>query len=254
MARQLAANKVHVYVSQGGRDTNAGATPATAFATLSGAYQNLKQAWDHQGFDPVVHIGDGVYNDFVLAAGPLVGAIQLIFEGNAADHGAVKIMAPPSQFAFSARDLGVMTIKSATLASTLGGGGVSASQFGVVDYGDVVFDSCPGGTHVFSSTSGSVNQIGIYGVSAGAANHLFVAAFGLITLDSSTPVAIANTPAFDVFARNHGGLINIGGPITYNGGCTGQKHFLLAPGVVYINGTVFPGDAAGFIAPGAYIY
>lgn len=160
MARIEVTTPITRYLDPAGDNNNDGLTAATAWRTREFAWATMQGSVDLCGPAAQVKFSmkDGAeFTDEAAFSGPFVGqrnADQVIFEGNPSNAWNVKVSTHGNAFfAFERASFGVrgVRLKSAT------GGLLVSMMYSKINYGKIVFDSCPG-TYVVASKNGNTSN------------------------------------------------------------------------------------------------
>ncbi len=271
VVRQVLTADTTYYVATTGSNITGDGSSGTPWATPTYAYEWVAQNIDMGGYNVVVSIADGTYQQSVGINGvsgviavtrALTGASGsnqgIAFVGNLTTPSSVVFnctggnglwCSPPGPF---------ISIQGVKFSST-----DSAGCNGIHTFSAVYFDTCDfgtmtGGTHINCNENGYVLCQGPYTISGSALSHIF-AESGLVDLDAGTAITLTGTPSFsDGFfvTIDGGGIVN--NISIVSGTATGPKYSLgydISGIVVYQGGWLQsngsePGDSAGIVAGG----
>jgi hypothetical protein len=262
--RALATSLITYFVRTDGNDSNTGLTnnAAGAFLTIDRAQTALKSI-DHNGFTPVIQIGDGTFAETPVL-GALVGTESAVLRGNGNTTILSSNTSHPSALGgvvscyqngtkWSVENMRLQLTNSALNRSLL------FLLNGFMEYSGIDFGQGSANYgQIWVVEGGIVLATGDYSISAGGRSHFYGNNTGIIRAQGRT-ITITNTPAFSTaFA-----LADFGGKIvstgcTFTGTATGSRYRAeTASQIITVGGAnYFPGNSAGFVDSagfGAYI-
>lgn len=247
------------YVSPSGNDANDGLTTGTAWASITHAYNYIRDRIDLNGFQASIQLADGTHPGASLAY-PCVGPAPII-QGNAADPTRV-VVNNPNGPAIGAVD-GAMVVVTQLTVSAGGpagdygavGSGLLASQGGAIVFRNMNFGVCSL-AHIdcrFGGllTVGAPNQI--YTIRGGAMIH--VLNYGGYVAIADAAISLGGTPNFSQsFASVAGGGSELDAwGCQFTGAATGVRYLVSRNASCLVNGAgpnYFPGNQAGTTATG----
>ena len=241
------------YVSPAGNDANDGLTQGTAWASITHAYNYIRDRIDLNGFQATIQLADGIHASASLGF-PCIGPAPII-QGDVAD---------PSRVTVNGVGIPALTVGGGATVVCLDftvtatgpegdygavGAGLAAGSGGTIIHRNMNFGACTT-AHMFASSGGgiTVGQTGVlYNILGAAETHLY-AAGGFIGI-ADARISIAGTPNFPFgFAYgSQGGLMHAWGA-TFTGGASGPRFQVTTNGIINTanaGANYFPGDAAG---------
>lgn len=246
-----------LYVATTGSDSNDGLTVGTPFLTVN---KGLSEAAKYISFGitVTVQVADGTYST------PLIRIPRLLTTGQA--NGALILQGNPTTPAncvLSAQAaIGSLLFADGPLNAAITGfrlvGNATTYAIDARSYARVAFSAIEFSTgftiHLLAGEPSTITAAGNYSISGGAASHVYAANNGFVNLAGRT-VTVSGSPAWSSsFVDINRGAVLQAQSMTFSGtASTGQRYFIWANGVVYINSvstTYFPGSIAGVIQTG----
>lgn len=245
------------YVSNGGLDSNDGATAGTAWLTLQHAWDTIVGHYNLNGYRATINVAAGVYaplNAQGSAAGNTHGAAGIIINGAGATTTGV---VGTNAHAVNAAQGALLTVQNlrfnatGPLASNAGCGLIAGSG-AVIAFANVDFIQCEV-AHAYAQSQGSIYIGGAYSISGGSNIHLAVGPGSALATTAPSVVTINGTLPINVFALvAQAGQMTVPG-MTFVGATTGIKYQASLNGVINTqSGNIgyFPGDQPGTTATG----
>jgi hypothetical protein len=248
------------YVATNGSDNNNGASPSTPFASLTAAYNYVRDRIDGNGFPITIKMADGTYAAAVLQY-PVVGASVRIV-GDVNDNTKVVISNPNGPALMVLQNASVIfdsilvrAVGAGSADYTQGGCGIIASASAYVNYTNICFDQCQL-FHLYADYNSGLAPTGAgqpLTIIGGGAAHMY-ASNGSAIEGSDANYDILNNPlftsAFAIATMNS----NLGFHNTsFVGTARGSRYAASMNSVINtVTGNVnfLPGDAAGTVASG----
>jgi len=246
------------YVSPSGNDANNGLTTGTAWASITHAYNYIRDRIDLNGFQATVQLADGIYSSGVCSF-PCVGPAVKI-QGNLADASKVVVNGVGVPAILTEAGAQIQCFNFTVTATGPAGdyGAVGAGLFAGAACG-IVFENMRFGAcslaHIFSNPSGviTVGRVGVlYDIVGAAPTHLYSS--GGFCGIADAHISIAGVPSFTSgFAYiGQAGLVH-GWNCTFTGTATGPRYNVWGNGIIQTNAAgpnYFPGNSAGVASTG----
>jgi hypothetical protein len=259
LTRTRLAGPLDLYVSTTGSDTNNGLSPTQAFASVTAAYNDIRDRYDLNGYQATIHVADGSYGPQYCANAIVGPPVNIIGNATTPDN----VLFNNANGATFIVNLGA-TVNLQGFKLTSGGAlgdyynqpcGLVVNQAAVCTFHNLDFGVCAQ-AHMMSTAGGVLSVPGqgySYTVSGNAPVHLSAWLAGYIAIADSH-ITIVNNPAFSTaFAHMNAGGVLAGWNCTFTGTATGPKHLADTNGVILTNtGNVnyFPGSVAGTVSTG----
>lgn len=243
-SRTALTNDTNFYIATTGSDTNDGRSSMTPWLTWQHAASTIENSLDLNGFNATVNIADGAYAAGMELSGGLLGAGNLIFQGNTTTPANVTLTTTDD--CIYVHNSSQLTLKGCTLSSSAGSA-LTVGQNAILSFESVVFGTCAE-SHINEVGLSQVSSTGDYSITGGAKKH-----FSLIENSNfnggTSIVTITGTPAFTTdfcFADSSSSVV--AGGMTFTGSATGKRFDVLFCANVNVDGNginFFPGDAPG---------
>lgn len=249
------------YVSPAGNDANDGLTQGTAWASITHAYNYIRDRLDLNGYQSTIQLADGTYASATFQF-PCIGPAPII-QGDLADptRAIVNGVSVPAITATAGAQVIVQdfTVTATGPAGDYGaiGAGLLASGGGVIIMrSGMNFGACST-AHVAAYGSGVISCAGtgvVYTISGSAPQHVLIDS-GLVSIaDANISIAPGvNFSTAYVYATN--GASNMDGwGCTWTGTATGLRYNVTNNATVHGNGpNYFPGNQAGVTSNGGIL-
>lgn len=253
LTRQRLTAPITFYVSPAGNDANDGLTQGTAFASITHAYNYIRDRIDLNGFQSYIQLADGLYSTGVCQF-PCIGPAPVI-QGDLADASKVTVNGV-SNPAIVAAGGAVIYVKNFTVTATGPGGDYGAIGAGLyagaatIIHQNMNFGACTD-SHIFAQSSGGITvgqTNALYNIVGGALRHVYSGSGGYVAF-ADAHINLAGTPAFSesFVTATRGGSVDCWGAV-FTGGATGTRYLVTANGIIDTGGggpNYFPGNAAG---------
>lgn len=246
------------YVSPAGDDTNDGLTQGTAWASITHAYNYIRDRVDLNGFQATIQLADGTYSS-AYCQFACVGPAPLIL-GNTADASRVTVNGVGVP-AIAAGTGAIIQCHNFTVTASGTGGdygavgaGLLGNSGGIIYHESMNFGACSTG-HIMAAPGGSVGPIRtgvLWNIVGAAPSHLL--SWGGDVGCADAVISISGTPNFS------GGFCNIQNSgrteawnCQFTGSATGPRYSVTGNGIISTGNAgpnYFPGDAAGTFATG----
>lgn len=251
--RKILTQNTSFYVdSTNGLDSNDGLTPQTPWEHIQYACNFMVSNIDFAGFSTIIQLADGIYVESVQAVGSVIGSVQFQILGNLNNPENVIWKSNAGTAAIESRDRACVTVRGVKfIANENGSRAFRASQFGILDFGNVEFGAYPGGVHVEAYQTGSINIIAPYKVSGSAILHLQLSGNSMICLGGQT-VTFTSPVKFDSFVDvTYGSYLWAAETAHYVGSpVMAQKYRVHTNSIVNSYQTIFPGNLPGSVTLG----
>jgi hypothetical protein len=242
------------YVSPAGNDASDGLTQATAWASITHAYNYIRDRIDLNGFQSTIQLMDGTYASATLQFA-CVGPAPLI-QGNTGDPTRVIVngVSGPAIAATAGAQVvcSDFTVEATGPQGDYGavGSGLLASTGGlIIIRSGMNFGACSY-SHIAAYAGGNISAAGsgvVYTIAGSAPQHVLIDSGGVSIADAN--ISIAAGVAFSsgyVYALNGASTMD-GWGCVWTGTATGPRYSIHYNAVVHGNGgaNYFPGNAAG---------
>lgn len=247
-----------LFVSLTGSDSaNNGLSIGSPFATIQHAYTVLQSTYDLNGKQVTIQLANGTYtNNLLFAEGLITGQIgPIILNGNSGSPSSVILNST------LANGVCVGSVEGAFIsvqglqvqASGSNGLGLSATNFGRIDFGNLVFAACAL-AQISANAQGLIYVTANYTISGNSPQHVLSVNASVINLDGAT-ITLTGTPAFSgAFASaTITATINFNGANVFSGSATGPRYNAAMNGAIWTVGqgaTFLPGNAVGTLTTG----
>jgi hypothetical protein len=231
------------------------ATGTGAFATIQNAVNVIFDEIDCNGNAPTIQTENGTFTEAVSVRGYPVGYLELFITGNPTNPSSVAWQVAPLNSNLSCRDGGTITLNGFTMLSTgTASNALQASQFGVIDFSNIIFQNYSSGTHISAYESGNFNAVGNYTVTGNANQHIFIQGNSNVII-ANVVTAINSNPTMTQWLLIEGPGYFQGNGLSFTGvgagsGTTALKYNISLNGVALTGGVTLPGSTAGVTATG----
>lgn len=252
--RELVTAAQTYYVRTDGSDSNTGLVNSAggAFLTIQKAV-DVVCALDLSVYQVTIQVADGTYTGAVVLKA-YVGTLAPILRGNNSTPANV-IISTTSASAISNGSGRAWSVLDLKLQTTTSGVGLSASNKGDINFGNLVFHTCA--TAQMQAVSGAViTCVGNFAVSGNSPSMVVAGGGGGVVNLGGFTVTFSNSPVYSTATVNVATLsyASVFGMTFTNGGTvTGPRYSVIANGVIFTNGgsaSYIPGSTSGSSASG----
>lgn len=243
-----------IYISTTGNDATAdGLTPETAFATLTAAWDFVRDRINPNGYQVTFDFADGIYPQAKLL-GPIIPT-PMIF-GNRTVPLNVTLSGTTAPALLCGQSAEVLLDSFYVTASGMpadyvdAGDGLQAKEGGKITFQNMVFGPC-NGAHLAARQGATITlgqQNVSYNIRGGAQFHAYCNATGNVAF-ADAHITVTGNPNFSVaFAGAYNGSIMQCGGNTFSGTATGSRYMAAFVSCINTGGAglnYFPGNAAG---------
>jgi hypothetical protein len=228
------------------------ATGSGAFSTIQVAINFILENVDVAGHNVSIQVANETFAEAATVYDKPLGADQIFITGNPGTPSSC--LWQTSSCAIAARDYGTCTLNGFKfVATTTGCQAINASQFGTIDFSNIIFGSFSSGQHIAVGALGSINSTGNYTISDTFNTHVQVIGFGNFSQAGITTITFTQNLSVNYFYQVVCGFVNMGSSVTFNqsaGTLTGQKYIVSLNGVISASGNTLPGTVAGGTSTG----
>lgn len=242
----LTANTNYYVDVTSGDNANDGLSPTTAFATIAKAISTLYQV-DLNGFDAVINLADGTYNEIPTFNKPFTGSGRVFLKGNAVTPTNV-VVGSTTTNGVVVQNQALVYLQNFQVRSGASGHSFLALEQGFIFYSGIDFAAATN-YHIYTRNGGVAFANGDYTISGGAAGHVLSQIGGRFWCSGNT-ITISNTPAFSAYANaSVQGLLYMPSN-TFVGSATGLQYSVTSGSMLYKNGATLPGNGGGNLTYG----
>lgn len=231
-----------------------------AWATIAHALQIIQAEFDCANNNPIIRVHSASFTESVSTSIAITGAQGCEIRGDASNPSACEWIVPSGSIGVQARDFAILFVNGFKFTTPGSGStGISADQFGIVDYQNVEFGNFPSGVHVSITGGGHCNFIGgSYEISGNCTYHWFIFGPGSQMALNGAEVELPGALTFSQFLYLVGPSYFQSNGLTFTGpgagsGSTGEKYFVAGNGFGNLGGATMPGATAGSTATGGQV-